>query len=78
MAAIVPPDSPPSAPPHGPHGPRGRYSVVRPRLHRGHFAFLRAVAQGLSARAMWARYLADAGAFDDGPPQSPPAKAWGR
>ncbi|GJG94346.1 phage integrase family protein [Cupriavidus pauculus] len=50
-----------------PRAPRGRYSVVRPRLHRGHFAFLRAVAQGLSARAMWDRYLADAGAFDDGP-----------
>ncbi|QBP14200.1 integrase [Cupriavidus metallidurans] len=41
--------------------------MVRPRLHRGHFAFLRAVAQGLSPRAMWARYLSDAGAFDDGP-----------
>ncbi|WP_225934824.1 phage integrase family protein [Cupriavidus sp. EM10] len=41
--------------------------MVRPRLHRGHFAFLRAVAQGLSPRAMWDRYLADAGAFDDGP-----------
>ncbi|KWR87028.1 hypothetical protein RN01_00875 [Cupriavidus sp. SHE] len=66
MFSSLSPDSAP-APPHGPHSPRGRYSVVRPRLHRGHFAFLRAVAQGLSARAMWARYLADAGAFDDGP-----------
>ncbi|GAA7761590.1 MULTISPECIES: phage integrase family protein [Cupriavidus] len=61
MAASVPPDSPAPAPPRGP------YSVLRPRLHRGHFAFLRAVAQGLSPRAMWARYLGDAGAFDDGP-----------
>jgi len=52
-------------PAHAP--PRGPYSVVRPRLHRGHFAFLRAVAQGLSPHTMWARYLADAGAFDDGP-----------
>jgi len=61
MAAFVPPVSPRPAPPRGPYG------VVRPRLHRGHFAFLRAVAQGLSPRAMWDRYLADAGAFDDGP-----------
>lgn len=35
-----------------------RRAVIRRRLHRGHFAFLRAVVQGLDARPMWARYLA--------------------
>jgi len=28
-------------------------SVLRPRLHRGHFCFLRGVVQGLSPRTMW-------------------------
>ncbi|WP_019449327.1 tyrosine-type recombinase/integrase [Cupriavidus sp. BIS7] len=65
-SSTLSPAAPVPAPPHGSHSPRGRYSVVRPRLHRGHFAFLRAVAQGLSPRAMWDRYLTDAGAFDDG------------
>ncbi|GAA0830692.1 phage integrase family protein [Cupriavidus pauculus] len=64
-SSSIPSDLQAPAPP--PRGPRGRYSVVRPRLHRGHFAFLRAVAQGLSPHTMWARYLADAGAFDGGP-----------
>jgi len=41
------------------------YAVTRARLHRGHFAYLRAVAQGLSPRAVWERYLPDAGVFDD-------------
>ncbi|WP_247351035.1 phage integrase family protein [Ralstonia pseudosolanacearum] len=35
-----------------------RRTVVRRHLHLGHFAFLRAVIQGLDARPMWARYLA--------------------
>jgi hypothetical protein len=38
--------------------PTRRRVVVRRHLHRGHFAFLRAVVQGLDARPMWARYLA--------------------
>lgn len=38
--------------------PSRRRVVVRRHLHRGHFAFLRAVVQGLDARPMWARYLA--------------------
>ncbi len=37
---------------------RRRRAVVRRHLHRGHFAFLRAVVQGLDARPMWTRYLA--------------------
>lgn len=37
---------------------RRRRTVVRRHLHLGHFAFLRAVIQGLDARPMWARYLA--------------------
>ncbi|MGY2491299.1 phage integrase family protein [Cupriavidus sp. CP313] len=38
--------------------------ITRPRLHRGHFAFLRGVIQGLSPRVLWARYLSDQGEFD--------------
>jgi site-specific recombinase XerD len=30
-------------------------------LHRGHFAFLRGVLQGLSPRTLWARYLSEQG-----------------
>ncbi|WP_057395295.1 phage integrase family protein, partial [Ralstonia solanacearum] len=37
---------------------RRRRAVVRRHLHLGHFAFLRAVIQGLDARPMWTRYLA--------------------
>lgn len=40
-------------------------SILRPVLHRGHFSFMRAVVQGLPARAMWERYLPDAD-FADG------------
>lgn len=38
--------------------------ITRPRLHRGHFAFLRGVVQGLSPKTLWERYLSDQGAFD--------------
>jgi len=31
--------------------------ITRPRLDRGHFAFFRAVMQGLAPRAVWARYV---------------------
>ncbi|WP_432261777.1 tyrosine-type recombinase/integrase [Cupriavidus sp. TMH.W2] len=31
--------------------------ITRPRLDRGHFAFFRAVVQGLAPRAVWDRYL---------------------
>ncbi|EHP40346.1 putative integrase/recombinase protein [Cupriavidus basilensis OR16] len=40
---------------------RRRRSVTRRQLHRGHFGFLRAVIQGLNARPMWERYLAEEG-----------------
>lgn len=40
---------------------RRRRSVTRKQLHIGHFAFLRAIIQGLHARAMWNRYLAEEG-----------------
>lgn len=42
-------------------------SILRPVLHRGHFAFFRGVIQGLSARLMWLRYLADLGDSPDVP-----------
>ena len=34
-------------------------AMTRPhrKLHRGHFAFMRALAQGLDERASWDRYL---------------------
>ncbi|MBP0621196.1 hypothetical protein [Cupriavidus consociatus] len=32
-------------------------AITRPRLDRGHFAFFRAVLQGLAPRAVWERYL---------------------
>lgn len=38
--------------------------ITRPRLHRGHFAFLRGVIQGLSPHTLWERYLSDQGAFE--------------
>lgn len=38
--------------------------ITRPRLHRGHFAFLRGVIQGLSPKGLWDRYLSDQGEFD--------------
>ncbi|MFJ4294382.1 hypothetical protein ACIP1U_32180 [Cupriavidus sp. NPDC089707] len=47
--------------------PERDYRVTRARLHLGHFAFLRAVARGVSPRAAWERSLPDAGAFDDTP-----------
>lgn len=56
-----------SAPLSSPDSSRHPYVVTRPRLHRGHFAYLRAVVQGLSPRAVWERYLPDAGDFDDTP-----------
>lgn len=37
--------------------------ITRPRLHRGHFAFLRGVMQGLSPKTLWERYLSDQGEF---------------
>ncbi|WP_416047486.1 phage integrase family protein [Cupriavidus basilensis] len=54
----------PAAPgaPDSPADPRRRRrSVTRRQLHRGHFGFLRAVIQGLNARPMWERYLAEEG-----------------
>lgn len=35
--------------------------ITRPRLHRGHFAFLRGVIEGLSPKTLWERYLSDQG-----------------
>src|SRR5690349_18955165 len=35
------------------------------KLHAGHFAFTRAVVQGLDARAMWERYLRIEGVASD-------------
>lgn len=43
---------------------RRRRSVTRRQLHRGHFGFLRAILQGLHARPMWERYLADQGEIE--------------
>ncbi|WP_432263425.1 phage integrase family protein [Cupriavidus sp. TMH.W2] len=43
---------------------RRRRSVTRRLLHRGHFAFLRAIIQGLHARPMWERYLMDEGEIE--------------
>jgi len=36
-------------------------SILRPVLRKGHFAFFRGVLQGLAARVLWARYLAEEG-----------------
>jgi len=41
-----------------------RRAVTRRPLHRGHFGFLRAIIQGLHARPMWERYLADEGEIE--------------
>lgn len=43
---------------------RRRRSVTRRQLHRGHFGFLRAIIQGLHARGMWERYLAEEGEIE--------------
>ncbi|MBF6989414.1 phage integrase family protein [Cupriavidus sp. IK-TO18] len=43
---------------------RRRRSVTRRHLHRGHFGFLRAIVQGLNARPMWERYLAEEGEIE--------------
>lgn len=43
---------------------RRRRSVTRRPLHRGHFGFLRAIIQGLHARPMWERYLAEEGEIE--------------
>ncbi|WP_232346500.1 phage integrase family protein [Cupriavidus sp. USMAA2-4] len=43
---------------------RRRRSVTRRHLHRGHFGFLRAIVQGLHARPMWERYLAEEGEIE--------------
>jgi hypothetical protein len=43
---------------------RRRRSVTRRQLHRGHFGFLRAIIQGLHARAMWERYLMEEGEIE--------------
>ncbi|AOY97686.1 integrase (plasmid) [Cupriavidus sp. USMAA2-4] len=43
---------------------RRRRSVTRRQLHRGHFGFLRAIIQGLHARPMWERYLAEEGEIE--------------
>ncbi|MFJ1256624.1 phage integrase family protein [Cupriavidus sp. CuC1] len=39
--------------------------VTRPRLHRGHFAYLRAVVQGVAPRRAWARYLPEEAGVGD-------------
>ncbi|CAG9185989.1 phage integrase family protein [Cupriavidus pampae] len=44
--------------------PRRRRGVTRRPLHRGHFGFLRAIVQGLHARAMWERYLLEEGEIE--------------
>lgn len=41
-----------------------RRAVTRRQLHRGHFGFLRAIIQGLHARPMWERYLAEEGEIE--------------
>lgn len=41
-------------------------ALIRPRkLHAGHFAFMRAVVQGIDTRAMWQRYLRIEGEHTD-------------
>lgn len=40
---------------------RRRLSVTRRQLDRGHFGFMRAIIQGINARGMWERYLAEEG-----------------
>ncbi|MBY4898627.1 tyrosine-type recombinase/integrase [Cupriavidus sp. AU9028] len=48
--------------------PQRRRSITRRQLHRGHFGFLRAIIQGLHARPMWERYLAEEGEIEaEGP-----------
>ncbi|WP_059414610.1 phage integrase family protein [Cupriavidus basilensis] len=47
---------------------RRRRSVTRRPLHRGHFGFLRALIQGMPARPMWERYLAEEGEIEDEAP----------
>ncbi|CAG9183404.1 phage integrase family protein [Cupriavidus pampae] len=42
-------------------------AITRRRLHRGHFAFLRAVVEGLAPQAVWERYLPEAGDYADTP-----------
>src|SRR5437868_8697697 len=44
---------------------RRRRTVTRRQLHRGHFGFLRALIQGLHARPMWDRYLAEEGEIEE-------------
>jgi len=39
--------------------------ITRQRLHRGHFAYFRGIVQGLAARPLWNRYLAEAGSAED-------------
>lgn len=60
-ASAVPGVSPTLAAP-GPR--RRRRTVTRRQLHRGHFGFLRAIVQGLNARPMWERYLAEEGEIE--------------
>ncbi|MGZ5799462.1 MAG: phage integrase family protein, partial [Burkholderiaceae bacterium] len=43
---------------------QGRLQRQR-KLHRGHFAFMRAVVQGIDTRASWERYLRIEGEHDD-------------
>lgn len=43
----------------------GARPITRQRLHRGHFAYFRGIVQGLAARPLWDRYLADAGSAED-------------
>ncbi len=59
---------------HGHGGDRVRTAVALPapknsmrsrKLHLGHFAFMRAVVQGLDSRANWERYLRVEGDHDD-------------
>lgn len=42
-----------------------KQNALAPRLHAGHFAFMRAVVQGLDTRQSWDRYLRLEGEHDD-------------
>lgn len=44
---------------------RGESPTRRRKLHLGHFAFMRALVQGIDTRASWERYLRSEGEHDD-------------
>jgi len=53
-------------------------AVTSRQLHRGHFAFFRAIVQGLCARSMWERYLQEEGRIETDIYKSATAAGTGR